>query len=117
MNGMLTHDFGVPKNATQILIYDKSGNLYQVEKNLDNIDLTLNRIHKAIQKLEREKNTLPTPPLDRIPQVPQRLERGCNDPTGLNKKNTTGFRYFDTQSICFPKKPTTKAARVQELVA
>jgi hypothetical protein len=55
MNGTLTHELGVPKNTTQILIYDKSGNLYQVEKNLDNIELTLNRIHKAIQRLEREK--------------------------------------------------------------
>ncbi|ACD82111.1 hypothetical protein [Candidatus Methylacidiphilum infernorum] len=54
-NGTLTRDFGVAKNSTQILIYDKSGNLYEVEKNLDNVDLTLNRIHKAIQRLEREK--------------------------------------------------------------
>ncbi|TFE69607.1 hypothetical protein [Methylacidiphilum caldifontis] len=54
-NGKLSQDFGVPKNTTQILIYDKSGNLYQVEKNLDNVDFTLKRIHKAIQKLTREK--------------------------------------------------------------
>lgn len=50
-DGSVFKKFGVPRNKTEILIYDKHGTLRDVETDLDKQDLTLSRVHAITKRL------------------------------------------------------------------
>ena len=52
--GDVTKRFGVVSNKTEILIYDQTGKLRDVETNLDNEDTTVHRIKVITKKLQAE---------------------------------------------------------------
>jgi hypothetical protein len=51
--GAIFKKYGVPSDKTEILIYDKSGALVDVEQDLSNTDTTLHRLHAITKKLQR----------------------------------------------------------------
>ncbi len=51
--GAVFKQFGVPKNKTQILIYDKTGTLRDVEQNLDDEQGTVHRIQAITAQLRK----------------------------------------------------------------
>jgi hypothetical protein len=53
-DGSFLKKFGVPRGATQILIYDKNGTLRDVETDLDDQDKTIHRIHLITKRLLAE---------------------------------------------------------------
>jgi hypothetical protein len=53
-NGTVFKQFGVPKNKTQILIYDKTSTLCDVEQNLNDVNGTVYRIQVITQELEKK---------------------------------------------------------------
>jgi hypothetical protein len=53
-DGAVLKKFGVARNKTQILIYDKTGKLRDVEMNLDDQGMTVNRIHAISKRLLAE---------------------------------------------------------------
>jgi hypothetical protein len=52
--GAIFKKYGVPPDKTEILIYDKTGALVDVEQNLNDTDTTVQRIHAIIRKLEQK---------------------------------------------------------------
>jgi hypothetical protein len=50
-DGSVLKKFGVPRGATQILIYDKNGTLRDVETDLDDQDKTIHRIKSITRRL------------------------------------------------------------------
>ena len=50
--GVIFKKYGVPPDKTEILIYDKTGALVDVEQDLNNTDVTVHRIHAITKKLQ-----------------------------------------------------------------
>ena len=52
--GSIFKKYGVPRDETEILIYDKKGVLRDVEAELDDSDKTVARIHSITRTLQAE---------------------------------------------------------------
>jgi len=52
--GVIFQKFGVPRNKTEILIYDKTSTLRDVEQNLDDESTTVRRIHDITELLRKQ---------------------------------------------------------------
>jgi len=52
--GATFRKFGIPKNKTEILLYDKTETLRDVEQDLGNVDATVRRIHAVTRQLQAE---------------------------------------------------------------